>query len=51
MGTSKWGDPWDLEKFPTPPPLFPDEVPPAYACFEKEANNYNWMCYAEVQVC
>jgi len=45
---TRWGDPWDAERYPTPAPLFTEE-PAAGDVFARDADSYTWICYARVR--
>lgn len=46
---TRWGDLWDEQKYPTPPPLL-DSVEKEYQkIFHTEAAYYTWMCYVKLK--
>ncbi len=47
--TTRWGDPWSNERYPTPEALFTEEaLPNAFKLFAAEAQFYTWICYAQL---
>jgi hypothetical protein len=46
--TTRWGDAWTDEKYPTPLPLF-DDPGDASDPFVAEAQDYTWICYARLR--
>jgi hypothetical protein len=46
--TTRWGDKWTNENYPTPKPLL-DIKDSAYPLFAKEAKDYTWLCYIELK--
>jgi hypothetical protein len=49
VGTTRWGDPWNDEKYPTPPALLDVPQNPGQQIFLDEAQSYTWMCYARLR--
>jgi len=47
--TTRWGDPWNQETYPTPSPLLQDTEANAYRVFHDEAVFYTWICYARLK--
>lgn len=47
--TTKWGTPWTDERYPTPRALLDRVETPEHAVFERDARNYNWMCYVRLK--
>jgi hypothetical protein len=46
--TTRWGDAWTEERYPTPAPLFDGASEPNDP-FVAEAQAYNWICYARLK--
>lgn len=46
---TRWGDPWDDEKYPTPLPLLERVEAPFQQVYLDEARDYTWMCYARLK--
>ena len=45
---TRWGDPWNADRYPTPPPLL-ERVQAGYQqCFMNEVTSYTWLCYARL---
>lgn len=52
VSTTRWGDPWTPDKYPTLEPLIRSiiECPPHQLdCFIAEAQDYTWLCYAKMK--
>jgi hypothetical protein len=52
VDTTRWGDPWSDERYPTPEPLFAaaGDVPgDDDGVFLSEAASYTWICYAKLR--
>ncbi|HEX6764107.1 MAG TPA: hypothetical protein VF103_01490 [Polyangiaceae bacterium] len=47
--TTRWGDAWDDERYPTPEPLLTRAESEAEAVFENDADSYTWICYARIR--
>lgn len=47
--TTRWGDAWTEEDYPTPAPLYTQVEQPHLQLFKKEATDYTWICYARVK--
>ena len=47
--TTRWGDPWDEDKYPTPDPLLDDSRSNLYPEFYSESKSYTWICYMEIK--
>ncbi len=45
---TRWGDLWDQENYPTPPPLLSDDHKDRYEIFYSERLDYTWICYMEL---
>ncbi len=46
--TTRWGDAWTDERYPTPPALIESVGDPSDA-FSAEAQAYTWICYAKLR--
>jgi hypothetical protein len=46
--TTRWGDPWDEARYPTPPPLLTAVESPHHQRFFDEALAYTWICYVRL---
>lgn len=44
-----WGDNWDEENYPTPPPLFNNITADYIKIFEQEATYNTWICLAKLR--
>lgn len=47
--TTRWGDPWDQEHYPTPEPLLQRVTAPYQQLYYDEAKDYTWICYARLR--
>ena len=47
--TTRWGDAWNEEHYPTPSPLFTNVDSDHLKLFYEEAKFYTWICYAAVK--
>lgn len=47
--TTRWGDAWEEENYPTEAPLFADISNPQYPLFAEESPFYTWICYAKLK--
>lgn len=47
--TTRWGDPWTSERYPTPPPILDEPPTGGASVFADEATLYTWMCFAELR--
>lgn len=48
--TTRWGDPWVDDVYPTPAPLLSDDDSTAHPIFSQQAKNYTWICYARLRL-
>jgi hypothetical protein len=46
--TTRWGDQWSQENYPTPEPILKWSHPFAYPEFIQESKDYTWICYVEL---
>lgn len=46
---TRWGDPWDEQRYPTAPPLLDHPISSSWQIFELESQFYNWICYARLK--
>lgn len=47
--STRWGDAWNDENYPTPDPLLLDHESNLYPDFHSESRNYTWICYMEIK--
>ena len=51
--TTRWGDPWDDENYPTANPLIreisDEEVNNSDDFYKNECKSYNWICFARIK--
>lgn len=47
--TTRWGDIWSAEHYPTPEPLFTNEEKQLYPLLWEEAAYYTWICYCKLK--
>jgi hypothetical protein len=47
--TTRWGDPWAEDKYPTPPPLLTSVQNDHERVYRDEATDYTWLCYARLK--
>jgi hypothetical protein len=48
LARTRWGDEWDGERYPTPPPLLQSVEREYQRIFFEEASQYTWMAYAKL---
>lgn len=48
-GTTRWGDSWSPETYPTPPPILQPGEAGTHPVFFDEALFYTWICYAQLK--
>ncbi|MGH9857246.1 MAG: hypothetical protein ACRD4B_05320, partial [Acidobacteriota bacterium] len=48
-GTTRWGENWDDNIYPTPEPLLYAVEHPYQQRFKDEAQSYTWICYAKLR--
>lgn len=46
---TRWGDEWDNINYPTPAPIFTNDMNEQYDIIKKEASGYTWICYVELK--
>ena len=46
--TTRWGDSWTMENYPTPAPLIGSAEPHRHPVFWDEAVYYTWICYVRL---
>lgn len=49
LETTRWGDPWTDEKYPTPEPLLTRVDQPWQRVYFDEAKWYGWLCYVRLK--
>ena len=47
--TTRWGDPWDAENYPTREPLLRSAENDDQRRFLSEADHYTWLCYVKLR--
>lgn len=47
--TTRWGDTWNENDYPTPKSVFTEINEEQYKIFEREARHYTWICYAKLK--
>jgi hypothetical protein len=47
--TTRWGDRWEDERYPTPEPLLAAPRHALEELFAREAGTYTWICYARLR--
>ena len=47
--TTRWGDPWNDEDYPTPEPLLGSVADESLQVFVDESKQYTWICYIELK--
>lgn len=47
--TTRWGDAWDDESYPTPEPLLAESSDDSHRVFVDELLSYTWICYAKIK--
>jgi len=47
--TTRWGDDWDDERYPTSKPLYEGLEDESLRLFDDEARDYNWICYSKAR--
>ena len=47
--TTRWGDPWTDDHYPTGDPLLYEDDKDLYPVFYDEAKDYTWICYMELK--
>jgi hypothetical protein len=46
---TRWGDTWEENHYPTPPPLYDNVEHDYLKIFDEEAIHYTWICYARLK--
>ncbi len=46
--TTRWGDPWSEDNYPTPNPLLSENHKKTYPTLFEERLHYTWICYLEL---
>jgi hypothetical protein len=49
LPTTRWGDAWTDDRYPTPPPLLERVAADYQQIFRDEADNYTWICYVRLK--
>jgi len=47
--TTRWGDEWDEENYPTPEAILSEVDKIKYPLFDLEKKDYTWLCYIEMK--
>jgi hypothetical protein len=49
VDTTRWGDPWTDDKYPTPKPLTTTIADVRLRVFKEDSDSYTWMCMARLK--
>jgi hypothetical protein len=49
--TTRWGDAWTADRYPTPEPLLERLEAPFQQVYFDEAADYTWICYTRLKAC
>ena len=47
--TTRWGDPWEQDKYPTPSALLSSVQNDHEVVYRDEATDYTWLCYVRLR--